>query len=137
MGAIFRAFFVKMNPSTIFWSAGKLKMESWYFWKKNDLQKRTCAQLIICSKYNLRIQSNLLSTTTLGTRKKWSLFQGGCYSEGQNLKPQFFLIKKFQWPAWTKCFTFYWYLILNSLFIRYLIWFFTKKINKKLPKWLW
>ena len=37
------------------------------------------------------IQSNLCTATTLGTRKKWSLFRGGRYSEGQ----KFYLNKKF------------------------------------------
>ena len=32
--------------------------------------------------------------TTLGTGKKWSLFKGGHYSEGQTVK-LIFLIKKF------------------------------------------
>ena len=40
------------------------------------------------------IQSNLRITTTLGTGKKWSLFGGGRYSEGQTVK-LIFLIKKF------------------------------------------
>jgi hypothetical protein len=42
--------------------------------------------------YNLKnlslqkyIQSNLCTSTTHGTRKKWSLFRGGRYSEGQTL----------------------------------------------------
>jgi hypothetical protein len=39
------------------------------------------------------IQSNLCTTTTLGTGKKWSLFKGGHYSEGQAVK-NMFLIKK-------------------------------------------
>ena len=32
------------------------------------------------------VQSNLCITTTLGTKKKWSLFRGGRYSEGQPVK---------------------------------------------------
>jgi hypothetical protein len=34
----------------------------------------------------MKIQSNLCTTTTLGTGKKWSLFKGGRYSEGQTVK---------------------------------------------------
>ncbi len=36
------------------------------------------------------IQSNLCIATTLGTGKKWSLFRGGRYSEGQLVKLFFF-----------------------------------------------
>jgi hypothetical protein len=41
------------------------------------------------------IQSNLCMTTTLGTGKKWSLFGGGRYSEGQTVKLINILIKIF------------------------------------------
>jgi len=41
------------------------------------------------------VQSNLCITTTLETGKKWSLFGGGRYSEGQTVKLINILIKKF------------------------------------------
>jgi hypothetical protein len=33
--------------------------------------------------FNFLIQSNLYTTTSLGTQKKWPLFRGGRYSEAQ------------------------------------------------------
>jgi hypothetical protein len=39
------------------------------------------------------VQPYLCTTTTLGNGKKWSLFEGGCYLEGQTVK-LIFLIKR-------------------------------------------
>jgi len=54
---------------------GKTKMRNVncnvYFYNRLDLRE---------------LQSNLCVTTTFGTGKKWSLFGGGRYSEGQTLK---------------------------------------------------
>ncbi len=48
-------FFTKMNPSTIFWNAGEISIDFEYFLNCSELEKRTYAQLIICSKYTLTI----------------------------------------------------------------------------------
>ena len=47
--------------------------------------------------FQTTIQSNLCTTTTLGTGKKWSLFGGGRYSEGRTERLINFLIKKFHY----------------------------------------
>jgi len=36
----------------------------------------------------LGVQSNLCTTTTLGTQEKWSLFKGGCYLANINIIDQ-------------------------------------------------
>ncbi len=54
----------------------------------HDLISRLASQASCTESYtdNKLIQSNLCTTTTLGTKKKWSLFWGGRYSEGQSVK---------------------------------------------------
>jgi hypothetical protein len=57
-------------------------------------QKPAKKNKTVLMKIFYKLQSNLCIATTLGTRKKWSLFRGGRYSEVQLVK-LFFLIKNF------------------------------------------
>ena len=48
--------------------------------------------------FMLKIQSNLVSLTTLGTEKKWPLYIGGLFNENYNLK---LVLPGLGWPCLT------------------------------------
>jgi hypothetical protein len=48
--------------------------------------------------FMLKIQSNLVSLTTLGTEKKWPLYIGGLFNENYNLK---LVLPGLGWPLLT------------------------------------